>query len=263
MLFSLTCLVLGSFVHLHAFDDEGLDASGEDVNDALAEPESAEEKSLDSAPAEENEVIPRNSDQERGPRHGVLYGVGFGLLGLLLFGSGLSGAVKVAVLMALVTPLMAKKIRQDVLNRGRVLGFVEANAGIHFSAIKSGLGLANGVTAHHLQTLERQGTIISWRDGKMRRYAAAHIDPTAIPDLQSPLLGTRLVILQTLAEAGSLGLTATELRERLDISRQLLHHHMTQLSTRTLVVKTASSRRSPWRLTETGFEALDVQLVPS
>lgn len=265
VLLSIACLAFGSFgqlTPLHANDAEASDVPEGDGDAGLDSAED-EPEPLEAAPSENNEPDSLNAEPERGPPDGLLYGVGFGLLGVLLFGSGVSGAVKVAVLMALVTPLMAKKTRHDVLNRGRVLGFVEANAGIHFSAIKDALNLANGVTAHHLHMLERQGAIISWRDGKMRRYAAANVDPKSNLNLHSPLVGTRLSILETLAKAGSLGLTTGELRERLDLSRQLLHYHIIHLSDRVLVEKAASSRRSPWRLTPTGFDALTVESVPN
>ena len=97
----------------------------------------------------------------------------------------------------------------------------------------------------------------------MRRYAAANVDPKSNTNLHSPIVGTRLAILETLAKAGSLGLTTGELRERLGLSRQLLHYHMSHLSDRVLVEKAASSRRSPWRLTSTGFDALKVESVPN
>ena len=44
--------------------------------------------------------------------------------------------VRVTVLMALFSPLLAniKSTRDDLLTRGRILGYLEANAGIHFWA---------------------------------------------------------------------------------------------------------------------------------
>ena len=143
VLISLACLVLGSVVHpTPTSTPEGLDASpdAEDVGPAGADSE--EKASFDQAPAEEEDDATLEPESGGVVQRGMLYGLGFGLLGLLLFGSGVSGAVKVALLMALVTPLMARKAREDNLNRGRSLGFVEANAGIHFSAIKDALGLA-------------------------------------------------------------------------------------------------------------------------
>ena len=79
--------------------------------------------------------------------------------------------------MALFSPLLAKikSTREDLLTRGRILGYLEANAGIHFSALRDALGLANGVTAYHLQILESKNQIISWRDGKLRRYAISSL----------------------------------------------------------------------------------------
>lgn len=190
-------------------------------------------------------------------------GVGAGVFTLLFLSSALSEAIKIAILMAIVTPLIAKKSNRDDLNRGRILGFIEANAGIHFSALRDALQLANGVTAHHLQMLETQGTIISWRDGKLRRYAAGNISPDQIHALSQPIVGTRLAILETLADAGALGLSNKELGAKLQLSRQLLSHHMIQLNANQLIEKTDTKKRSPWRLTEIGTETLNDTASPS
>ena len=189
-------------------------------------------------------------------------GFGTGLFTLLFLSSALSEAIKIAILMAIVTPLLAKKSNRDDLNRGRILGFIEANAGIHFSALRDALQLANGVTAHHLHMLETQGSIISWRDGKLRRYAAANIHPDQIHALSQPIVGTRLVILQTLADAGALGMSNKEIGTKLQLSRQLLSHHMIQLNTNQLIEKTDAKKRSPWRLTATGTETLNRKVSP-
>ena len=217
--------------------------------------ESEETTELDSLPMEAREPESKEHEPENDSSIGFI-GFGTGLFTLLFLSSALSEAIKIAILMAIVTPLIAKKSNRDDLNRGRILGFIEANAGIHFSALRDALLLANGVTAHHLQMLETQGTIISWRDGKLRRYAAANISPDQIHAISHPIIGTRLAILETLADAGALGLSNKEIATKLQLSRQLLSHHMIQLNANQLVEKTEAKKRSPWRLTVIGTETI-------
>tara|TARA_B110000967_G_scaffold204671_1_gene247628 strand:+ start:943 stop:1755 length:813 start_codon:yes stop_codon:yes gene_type:complete len=223
---------------------------------------SAEESVQESSPSEKKSPESTEDGLKNDPSFGFI-GFGTGLFTLLFLSSALSEAIKIAILMAIVTPLLAKKSNRDDLNRGRILGFIEANAGIHFSALRDALQLANGVTAHHLHMLETQGSIISWRDGKLRRYAAANIQPDQIHALSQPIVGTRLAILQTLADAGALGMSNKEIGTKLQLSRQLLSHHMIQLNTNQLIEKTDAKKRSPWRLTATGTETLNRKVSPA
>ena len=107
---------------------------------------------------------------------------GLGTFGSIFLGSVLLEFVRVIVLMALLTPLLSrlKGTREDLLTRGRIMGYLEANAGIHFSALRDALGLANGVTAYHLQVLEAREDVYSWRDGKLRRYAPSGISKSEL-----------------------------------------------------------------------------------
>ena len=224
--------------------------------------ESEETAELDSLPMEAKNPESTEGASENDSSIGFI-GFGTGLFTLLFLSSAFSEAIKIAILMAIVTPLIAKRSNRDDLNRGRILGFIEANAGIHFSALRDALQLANGVTAHHLQMLETQGSIISWRDGKLRRYAAANISPDQIHALSQPIVGTRLAILETLADAGALGMSNKELGAKLQLSRQLLSHHMIQLNANKLIEKTDAKKRSPWRLTEIGTETLNDTTSPA
>ena len=179
-------------------------------------------------------------------------------LGSLALGSFLFEAMRVTVLIALATPLLArmKANRDDMLTRGRILGYLEANAGIHFSALRDALGLANGVSAYHLHTLEGQGEVISWRDGKLRRYAVSSLTKEELSRIRNPIAGTRLAILEVLSDSGQLGLKGSEIRSKLQISRQLLSHHLSELRSSELVEAASDSRRPNWRLSSVGLAAL-------
>lgn len=224
----------------------------------IASAEGFKEESEESNPEFDLSTEQNENGEQDGPgtRSNAFIGLGGGIIAALFVGSGFFEVIKIAVLMALFTPLMSKKLRNDELNKGRILGFIEGNAGIHFSALRDGLQLANGVTAHHLQMLEAQGEIISWRDGKLRRYAAAHLSAEQRAAVAHPVIGTRLAILETLSQAGQLGLSNARIAEQLQLSRQLLSYHIKSLSEESYIEKALPKRRSPWILTTTGEEAV-------
>ena len=187
----------------------------------------------------------------------VFFGIGGGVFSSLFFGSFVFEFIRVLFLLAFLTPLIATKDKRDERTRGRILGFVEGNAGIHFSALRDGLGLANGVTAYHLRILEIENSIISWRDGRLRRYAISTISSHDIDSIRHPIVGTRLAILEILHQSESLGLTGKEIQQRLAISRQLLSHHLSSLRSLNFVERDGSSRKSPWKLSLDGLKELD------
>ncbi|PDH28076.1 MAG: hypothetical protein CND01_00455 [Marine Group II euryarchaeote MED-G34] len=215
----------------------------------------AEEDSEEAQPVLERGEKEEDSDSTLPQR--LLVG-GAGALGSLILGSFVLEFVKVTVLVALISPMLArmKGNREDMLTRGRLLGYLEANAGIHFSALRDALGLANGVTAYHLHTLESTGQIISWRDGKLRRYAISSLSGEEIGRIRNPIAGTRLAILEVLSESGNIGLSGTDIRMKLEISRQLLSHHLNELRNGEMVEAASQARRPKWRLSDSGMDAL-------
>ena len=156
--------------------------------------------------------------------------------------------------MALAGPLLAKLHgkEKDVQTRGRIEGYVEAHPGIHFSALRDGLTLANGVTAHHIHQLEKAGELISWQDGRRRRYAVSGIDPKKLHELEHPVTGMQRAILEVLAEAGEIGISSIEIRTKLEASKQLMAYHLRQLSERELIAKEGKGRRAIWHLSAHG-----------
>jgi predicted transcriptional regulator len=227
------------------------DRTDGDMTPVSTEGDSAEEGELELRRGE------KEDDSESTLPQRLLAG-GAGALGSLVLGSFMLEFVKVTVLVALVSPMLArmKSNREDMLTRGRLLGYLEANAGIHFSALRDALGLANGVTAYHLHTLESTGQIISWRDGKLRRYAISSLSREEVGRIRNPIAGTRLAILEVLSESGNIGLSGTDIRLKLEISRQLLSHHLSELRNGELVEAASEARRPRWRLSDGGMNAL-------
>ncbi len=217
----------------------------------------------DAAPSDQGmDLEDENKENHDGSNRELSNGLiisGLGTFGSILLGSVLLEFVRVIVLMALLTPLLSRLrgTREDLLTRGRIMGYLEANAGIHFSALRDALGLANGVTAYHLQVLEAREDVYSWRDGKLRRYAPSGISKSELGRIKSPIIGTRLAILEVLADSGTLGVSGSEIRKKTMISRQLLSHHLAELR-KSDIIEPASERKRPnWKLSSKGLQSLE------
>jgi len=77
------------------------------------------------------------------------------------------------IMWSLLMPLFTRLKKKEVLNqftRGEIYGFIEANPGVHLTAIKENLGLANGVLAYHLKVLIREEFIVARREGGYKRF---------------------------------------------------------------------------------------------
>ncbi|MCK4454887.1 MAG: VCBS repeat-containing protein [Thermoplasmata archaeon] len=89
----------------------------------------------------------------------------------------ISENVKFALFL-LIIPLYTKIRRERVLDhfvRGQIYGYILANPGEHYNAIKHALGLTNGSLAHHLRTLEREEFVKSRKFGLYRRFYPKHM----------------------------------------------------------------------------------------
>ena len=217
-----------------------------------------EEDSREGDGGEEPEAEQNQGEEEDDVLPEQLIAGGAGALGSLLIGSAFFEFIKVTVLVALVSPMLArmKSNREDMLTRGRLLGYLEANPGIHFSALRDALGLANGVTAYHLNFLESSGQIISWRDGKLRRYAISSLTKEEVSKIRNPISGTMLAILEVLADTGNLGMSGPDISRKLQISRQLLSHHLSELRNGGMIEAASTSRRPNWKVSNSGLDAL-------
>lgn len=104
--------------------------------------------------------------------------------GLIVTGATFGALIFVAVLVVVnenvkygallfLLPLYSKIKREKVLDhfiRGQIYGYVMANPGEHYNAIKQALEITNGSLAHHLKTLEREQFVKSKRFGLYRRF---------------------------------------------------------------------------------------------
>jgi len=239
-----------------------INAPNDEITDEISDDFFAEDMALESSEdSGDTQPVLRGDEKEDESGSNTpskLIAGGAGALGSLAVGSIFFEVMRVSVLIALVSPLLArmKSNRNDLLTRGRLLGYLEANPGIHFSALRDGLGLANGVTAYHLHTLESVGQVISWRDGKLRRYAVSSLTREEVSRIKNPIVGTRLAILEVLSNSGNIGMSGGELQKKLHISRQLLSHHLMELRNGEFVEAASEARRPKWRLSDSGMDVL-------
>jgi predicted transcriptional regulator len=126
-------------------------------------------------------VLPKTDEPDTGPIGIPLPNDTAGLIVLIaivaaiLLVSGIIAAnenAKYGFLLMLL-PLYSKIKREKVLDhfiRGQIFGYVMANPGEHYNAIKQALDITNGSLAHHLRTLEREHFVQSKRFGLYRRF---------------------------------------------------------------------------------------------
>ncbi len=254
-LFAVTCLISGTIMNLSNSSEAQLQTD----NFFEADMGMATEDTAPAAAPESRDNTDRKSSKDQSVE---LILLGAGGFSSLLLGSLFSEIFKITVLVSLFTPLVSKtKSRNDLLTRGRILGYLEANAGIHFSALRDSLGLANGVTAYHLQVLEKNGKIISWKDGKLRRYAISEISKSKLETIRNPIMGTRLAILEILSNSGRIGISSSEISKKLSISRQLMSYHISELRKYDYIDSISDSRRPKWILTNLGNNVLNSSII--
>ncbi|HYS71584.1 MAG TPA: winged helix-turn-helix transcriptional regulator, partial [Thermoplasmata archaeon] len=73
----------------------------------------------------------------------------------------------------LFLPLYSRLKHDKVLDhetRGMIRGYIVANPGDHYNAIKEALELPNGTLAYHIQVLQKEMIVKSVKDGKFRRF---------------------------------------------------------------------------------------------
>lgn len=181
-----------------------------------------------------------------------------GIMGTMLTALVASEAGRMSLMLAVIGPILAISQRGEsgTFTKGRIQGYIEAHPGIHFSALRDALSLANGVTAHHLHALEKEGRIMSWLDSTKRRFASSGIDPKLLSRIEQPVIGMQQAILEVLDSAGKLGMKSGELRRKMETSRQLMSYHMKQLDERGLVQAEGRGKARKWKLLEAGRAVL-------
>ena len=141
--------------------------------------------------------------------------------------------------------------------RGRIMGYLTANPGVHFRALLGALEMSNGQLTHHLKHLEGEERIWRRKDGRLVRFYPASIQttldeqelpvPLLTPDPNS-LQGKILQLLDA-TENDIVNLSQKELAVRLEASQQLISHHLRTLEKFGLVEREKVGMRYRYQLT--------------
>lgn len=171
-------------------------------------------------------------DKKDGEENGIgIFNLGklgtfiLGIIGIFivaaLYGFTETGKYK---FMGLLIPMYTRIKKDQVLNqflRGRINGYIEANPGEHYNAIKYALNINNGALTYHLRVLERENLVVSKRDGMYKRFYPKSAN---IPKTLGRLSDTQKRIVKTIREYD--GITQTEIAKKLDISPQVVNYHV-------------------------------------
>jgi len=124
--------------------------------------------------------------------------------------------------------------------RNRVQDHVQANPGVHFSALKEELDIATGQAQYHLRKLDRAGDIVTEEIRGQTHYFDQSYDPWERRVLAFARRETARALLAHLLEDGPLG--AAELADRLELSRSTVAWHVSSLADAGIVEKSYGAR---------------------
>jgi len=133
--------------------------------------------------------------------------------------------------LAFITPIVIlwARLRHNTIlehyTRGNIHGYLLANPGVHFEAIRRDMDLGVGTLAYHVWVLEREGMIRSWRDGRFRRYA---LSSQRIADAQPELTDIERILLKNIH--GRPGRTQRELAEEVGLSQPTISYHISKMA---------------------------------
>ncbi|MCK4456905.1 MAG: VCBS repeat-containing protein [Thermoplasmata archaeon] len=179
-------------------------------------------------------VVPDETPYVAGAAVTVISAVGIGAL--------ISENVKLALFM-LIVPLYTKIRRERVLDhfvRGQIYGYILANPGEHYNAIKLALGLTNGSLAHHLRTLEREEFVKSRKFGLYRRFYPKHM---RIPeDGGFRMNNIRKNIVDVIGE--NPGISQKEIATAINITAPTVNYHIGILASTKMIRVVREGRRT-------------------
>ncbi len=185
-------------------------------------------------------------------------------LGLIIYGSAIAavgfGAAGVAIarneswkywLFSVgLAPLYVKLKKGKVLDhfvRGQIFGHIQTNPGSHYNEIKDVLGVANGVLAHHLRTLEREVFIKSKKEGKLKRFYPADMD-IEIDKHGIQLSEAQLEIIDEIRQKS--GVSQSDIARALNKDRRVIAYHIKQFDRMNIIRLEKSGRETGCYLEE-------------
>jgi predicted transcriptional regulator len=146
-------------------------------------------------------------------------------------------------ILAMFLIFYVKLKKKDVLGqftRGRIMGYIEANPGAHFGAVRKALSLSNGNAVHHLRVLEDRGLVSSKNDGMYKRfYPKGAVLP---PDDGAPLPEIYQRVLSCIK--GAPGISQKEIANLLGLHQSTLEYQLKKLVKADLIRRERIGRRA-------------------
>ncbi|MGQ9581895.1 MAG: outer membrane protein assembly factor BamB family protein [Thermoplasmatota archaeon] len=171
---------------------------------------------------------------------------------LALAGAGVSVTEfgKYRLLLLFFVPLYVRLKKDEVLDnyvRGKIHGYIIANPGDHYNSIRDALELSNGLVAHHLHTLEREGLIHSVRDGMYRRFFPAS---ARLPPEDEGHFNIQKRILSVIRS--NPGISQKEIAQLVGVSSPTVNYHVSVLASARMIRVEKLGRRTRCFATELG-----------
>jgi len=164
--------------------------------------------------------------------------VAFSIIGLL----GGTEVGRYALLAGLLIPLYTKLMKDRVLDhylRGKIHGYIIANPGEHYNAIKEQLDVTNGALSYHLRVLEREGYIRSRMDGMYKRFYPSEMK---LPRSTHRISSFQEVILTIVKN--NHGVSQKDIARRIGVSSQVINYHIKLLEDARLIQVDRTRRKS-------------------
>ena len=171
---------------------------------------------------------------------------------------GLLGGTEVgryALLAGLLIPLYTKLMKDRVLDhylRGKIHGYIIANPGEHYNAIKEQLDVTNGALSYHLRVLEREGYIRSRMDGMYKRFYPSEMK---LPRSTHRISSFQEVILTIVKN--NHGVSQKDIARRIGVSSQVINYHIKLLEDAGLIQVDRTRRKSRVYATDTPAGVVD------
>ncbi len=166
---------------------------------------------------------------------------------LALFGGTEVG--RYAFLTIIFLPLYTKIKKDRVLDhylRGKIHGYIIANPGEHYNAIKDQLEITNGALSYHLRVLERESYVRSRMDGIFKRFYPADMK---LPTTQRNISSFQEVILTIVKN--NQGLSQKDIAKRIGASSQVINYHIKIMEEADLIKVDRTRRKSRVYATDT------------
>ncbi len=112
--------------------------------------------------------------------------------------------------------------QEDNFLRGQIFGYIRANPGEHYSAIKQALELKNGTLAYHLSVLEKDEKIKSRHDGFYKRFYPTGMK---VPEDGRAILNKIQLDILEIIKANP-GISQLELSDKIGLSSATVNYHI-------------------------------------